>query len=116
SHTVRDTLLSLDAELCDFRLFPDHHPYSRSDIEDLRNWANKQARDCLIVTTQKDMVKLRLSLLGGRPLWALRISMELGAGRDMLDGKLNAALNSGSRGKITSAWYRSQNQTEGRLG
>src|SRR5438105_491187 len=61
----RDTLLCLDAELCDFRLLPDYQPFSLSDIHDLRTWANKQARDCLIVTTQKDMVKLRLSLLGG---------------------------------------------------
>jgi tetraacyldisaccharide 4'-kinase len=87
-HAFRRTLADLGADLCAFRVFPDHHAYTRADVEDLRGWAGQQATDCIIVTTQKDLVKLRLAKLGGRALWALRIRLHIEAGLDMLEGKL----------------------------
>jgi tetraacyldisaccharide 4'-kinase len=84
----RRTLLDLGADVQDFRNFPDHYPYSRTDVEHLRAWARQQATDCLVVTTQKDLVKLRLTQLGGRALYALRIRLHVEAGRDELDQKL----------------------------
>ena len=69
----RRTLHDLGAEVVAFRTFPDHHAYARADVDDLRAWARQQATDCVVVTTQKDLVKLRLTDLGGRELWALRI-------------------------------------------
>jgi tetraacyldisaccharide 4'-kinase len=89
----RNTLLGLHANLCDFRIFPDHHAYSRTDVEDLRSWASNQPDDCMLVTTQKDMVKLRLSILGGKPLWALKVRLHVEQGKDLLDGKLLSVLN-----------------------
>ena len=59
--------------MCAFRVFPDHHVYDRADVESLSDWAGQQVKDCVIVTTQKDSVKLCQTQLGGRPLWALRI-------------------------------------------
>jgi len=76
------------AEPLDFRIFPDHHPYTRNDVEDLRTWARQLAMDCVVVTTQKDLVKLRLNRVGGRELWALKIHLQVGAGRDVLEEKL----------------------------
>jgi len=84
----RRTLTTLGAEPMAFRIFPDHHPYSRNDVEDLRNWARQLAMDCVVVTTQKDLVKLRLNRVGGRELWALKIHLQVGAGRDVLEEKL----------------------------
>ena len=49
----------------------------------------------VVVTTQKDLVKLRLSRLGDRPLWCLRIRLRIEAGRDVLDGCLHSAIGSG---------------------
>jgi len=72
----RRTLTDLGTTVCAFRTFPDHHSYSRADVEDLRRWAREQPTDCVVVTTQKDLVKLRLSDLAGRPLWALRIRLQ----------------------------------------
>jgi hypothetical protein len=46
----------------------------------------------VVVTTQKDLVKLRLSRLGDRPLWALRVRLHVEAGQDDLDGQLLSAL------------------------
>jgi tetraacyldisaccharide 4'-kinase len=71
----RRTLADRGAQVSDFRTYPDHHPYSRGDVEDLRRWAEGQPADALLVTTQKDLVKLGLTSLAGRPLWALRVRL-----------------------------------------
>jgi len=88
----RRTLAGLGMTVSDFRTFADHHAYSRTDVEDLRSWARQQAPDAVMVTTQKDLVKLRLTHLGGQELWALRIGLHVEAGRDALDRKLKEAL------------------------
>jgi tetraacyldisaccharide 4'-kinase len=89
----RRTLERLSGSVTSFRTFPDHHAYTRSDVEDLRKWARQQATDCVIVTTQKDLVKLRLTQLGGRPLWALRIRLHVTDGQAVLDRKLRQVVS-----------------------
>jgi tetraacyldisaccharide 4'-kinase len=84
----RRTLLDLGANVRTFRTFPDHHPYSRTDVEALRFWARQLASDAVVVTTQKDLVKLRLSQLGGRALYALRIRLHVTKGQESLDQQL----------------------------
>jgi len=71
----RRTLADHGAHLSDFRTYDDHHAYSRADVDELRRWADSQPRDALVVTTQKDLVKVRLTELAGRRLWALRIQL-----------------------------------------
>jgi tetraacyldisaccharide 4'-kinase len=89
----RRTLDDLGAKVADFRTYPDHHPYSRDDVEDLRNWAQRQATDCMVLTTQKDLVKLALPTLGGRELWAVRIGLHVETGRDELNRKLEEVVS-----------------------
>ncbi len=91
----RRTLLDLGADLRAFRTFADHHPYGRGDVEDLHRWAVDLAADGLVVTTQKDLVKVRLPRLGGRPLAALRIRLHVEAGQDALHHHLDAVLRRG---------------------
>lgn len=91
----RRTLLGLGARVAGFRTFPDHHPYGRADVEELGRWLRDQVPDTLAVTTQKDLVKLRVPQLGGRPLWALRIGLTLQAGREELEQKLRSVLTTG---------------------
>jgi len=62
-----------------FRPFPDHHNYSRADIEELETWA-ASLDVAAVVVTQKDLVKIGLTRLGGRPLWALQIGTEIRSG------------------------------------
>ncbi len=88
----RRTLEGLGAAVAAFRAFPDHHAYSRTDVEDLRSWARQQATECVVVTTQKDLVKLPLTRIGERELWALRIQLHFRAGQDLLDHKLKGVL------------------------
>jgi tetraacyldisaccharide 4'-kinase len=87
----RQTVTSLGAELCEFRTFPDHHPYSRADVENLRKWASKLPAETRFVTTQKDWVKLRLAELAGRPLWAIRVGLRFAEGQDVFDRAILSA-------------------------
>lgn len=84
----RRTLTDLGADVAAFRTFPDHHAYTRADVDDLRAWAGRLAMDCVVVTTQKDLVKLRLPDLARRGLWALRVQLHIGEGKEQFDRKL----------------------------
>ncbi len=53
----RQSLTALGAEVVAFRAFPDHHPYRRSDLDDLRRQAGEYGAR-LIVTTEKDGIRL----------------------------------------------------------
>jgi tetraacyldisaccharide 4'-kinase len=88
----RRSLLDLGARLGDFRVYADHHAYSRADVEELRRWAGGLPAGAVVVTTQKDLVKLRLARLGDRPLWCLRIRLRIESGQDVLDGHLQSIL------------------------
>ncbi len=89
----RRTLVDLGAGIGAFKVYPDHHAYTWKDVDALRAWAGQQAMECIVVTTQKDLVKLRLAQLGGRALWAVRIGLHVGAGREALDRKLKEVVS-----------------------
>jgi tetraacyldisaccharide 4'-kinase len=66
------TLQRLGAEIAAFEAFPDHYPYTRPEIEQLVLTARQHHAD-ILVTTEKDGVRLRrLQPLAGQ-VWALRI-------------------------------------------
>jgi tetraacyldisaccharide 4'-kinase len=85
----RRTLEQLGAKLLTFRTYPDHHPYTPADVEELHRWAAATPPDTWIVTTRKDWVKLRLDDLGGRPLWTLAITWVLTEGADTFHSALD---------------------------
>jgi tetraacyldisaccharide 4'-kinase len=72
----RASLASLDAGLVGFRAFPDHHAYTPGDLGAVRDWAAGLRAD-LLVTTLKDLVKVRAERLGDIPLVALEIALEI---------------------------------------
>ena len=74
-----------------FRVFPDHHRYTREDVDQLRAWSD-QLGSPIILTTQKDLVKLEISKLNQSPLWAVEIGTEILAGRELLEHHLQAIL------------------------
>ncbi|MHC5544726.1 tetraacyldisaccharide 4'-kinase, partial [Singulisphaera rosea] len=89
----RRTLEPLCGRILDFRTFPDHHPYTSADVDDLTTWARSLGAD-LVLTTQKDSVKLRTANLGAIPLRALRIGLEVLSGASILDEALSKRLPS----------------------
>jgi tetraacyldisaccharide 4'-kinase len=90
--SFRRTLTDCGADVIAFRAYPDHHAYTRADVDDLRAWARGLPSDCQVVVTQKDLVKLRLSRLGDLPLWSLRIRLHVETGADELERRLELAL------------------------
>ena len=84
----RRTLTSLGTNVVAWRAYPDHHAYTRDDVESLRSWAGELPPGTMLVTTQKDLVKIRLDRLGDRELWALQIQLEVLQGKDVLEAKL----------------------------
>jgi tetraacyldisaccharide 4'-kinase len=84
----RRTLEALGAHVVEFRAFGDHHAYSRKDVDDLGRWAGGLPADALVVTTQKDWVKLRLGDLAGRALRAVRIGVTFRKGQREFDEAL----------------------------
>jgi len=94
-NAFRRTLEQLGTKLIAWRTFPDHHSYSREDIESLRDWAREQPASTVVVTTQKDLVKVRLDRLADKELWALRIQLELRTGQEELEQKLSSLVMNG---------------------
>lgn len=85
----RKTIEPLCGMVSAFRVFPDHHPYTAVDVADLTSWARTCGAD-LVLTTQKDLVKLRAANLGEIPLRALRIGLKILEGIDLLESSLAA--------------------------
>ena len=84
----RRTLMNRGMKVVAWRVYPDHHPYTRQDIDSLRAWSGQLPAGTRCVTTQKDLVKIRLDRLGEHELWALQIQLEVIRGQDMLEEKL----------------------------
>jgi tetraacyldisaccharide 4'-kinase len=71
----RRTLVEAGADLAGFRSFADHHAYGPADLESLTTWAEALGAT-EVLTTLKDLVKLRTDRLGRLPLAAVEVSLE----------------------------------------
>jgi tetraacyldisaccharide 4'-kinase len=70
--SFQTTLLSLGAEIVEFKTFPDHYWYDQKDAAKL--WARAKERGVnALVTTEKDLVRMKGLTPGGIPLWTLSI-------------------------------------------
>lgn len=89
------TLVRLGAHVLAHHIFPDHYAYSPADLEAL-SAAAKLAGASMMVTTEKDMIKLtRLNLEDkAMPLYALSITLELVEGAATLERMLDGVLRS----------------------
>ena len=87
----RDTLAALGAEVVGFRVYPDHHRYGATDLDQLSADA-ATARADVVISTVKDLVKIRESSLTGLPLMALEIEMTITQGRDQLEQAILGAV------------------------
>lgn len=90
----RHTLEAQGWNISGLREFPDHHAYSRSDIESLVAWANS-LDSAAIVCTHKDLVKIGLAQLGRKPLWALTIGLKFLSGEAEMEERLRRVIAEG---------------------
>lgn len=82
----RHTIDTLDCEIIRWREFPDHHNYTQEDTTSLSKWG--QGADVLL-TTRKDLVKLRVPTLGGIALWGVGVEIEFLTGQKELENRLS---------------------------
>jgi tetraacyldisaccharide 4'-kinase len=85
----RHTLDECGCSVTAWREFPDHYAYHPADIETLAGWAQGSPAE-MIVCTHKDLVKLAVDELSGRPLRAITIGMEFLAGQEALESNVLA--------------------------
>jgi tetraacyldisaccharide 4'-kinase len=83
----RHTLEQAGCRIAAWREFPDHHAYTRADVNDLVAWATASDATAA-VATHKDLVKIALPALGRRPLYAASIGVEFLAGEAELTALL----------------------------
>ena len=79
----RHTLDALGCRVSAWREFPDHHNYTREDVDELARIARESGAD-LIVCTRKDLVKLRAPAIGGVPLRALSVELRFLSGEQAM--------------------------------
>ena len=87
----RRTVASLGAEVAAEAIFPDHHRFSPGDLERALRAADG-ARCELVVTTEKDAVRLPPAAAADPRVRAIRIEAEVVRGGDALESALDAAL------------------------
>jgi len=77
------TLARLGATVADLVEFPDHHPYTRADLERVCASARRAGADW-VVTTEKDWVRLREVPRPEIELWVLSVRLDMGRDRAAL--------------------------------
>jgi tetraacyldisaccharide 4'-kinase len=78
------TLQELGADLKDFQIFPDHHPYRQEELDRLTETARTLGAEAL-VTTGKDWARLGERWDGGVPLWVLEVEARLEEAQQVLE-------------------------------
>jgi tetraacyldisaccharide 4'-kinase len=94
--SVRRTVEGLGARVVHESPFPDHHRFTKSDIREALDAASR-AGAALLVTTEKDAVRLPPSSAGDERLRALRIDVEILAGEAELRSCLDDLFQGGGR-------------------
>lgn len=77
-----DDLRSLGVRLAGSRRFPDHHRFRRRDLERVAGEARRLGADVL-VTTEKDLVRIVEAPDGSPPLYALAIRVAFPRGKEL---------------------------------
>jgi tetraacyldisaccharide 4'-kinase len=86
----RHTLSALGANVAAWKEFPDHHNYTREDVDTICRLARDAGQ--LIVCTRKDLVKLRVAAIGGISLRAISVELHFLAGEEAMLQALKPAI------------------------
>ncbi|MCA9014647.1 MAG: tetraacyldisaccharide 4'-kinase [Planctomycetaceae bacterium] len=76
----RQTLQDASFRVAGMQVFPDHHHYSREELEAIGGQAANASAE-LILTTSKDLVKISGQKFSGIPVWAVEIGAEITEGQ-----------------------------------
>ncbi|HJU03869.1 MAG TPA: tetraacyldisaccharide 4'-kinase [Nitrospiraceae bacterium] len=85
--SFRRLVSSLGVSVRDEVIFPDHHAYTKADMEKVRERVT-QSGSTLLLTTEKDAVKIASLIDPDETVWAVRLSTEIVSGRERLERML----------------------------
>jgi tetraacyldisaccharide 4'-kinase len=95
--SVRRTVEGLGAVVAEVRHYPDHHRFSPAEVEEALAAARAAGAD-LVVTTEKDAVRLPGPLPADDRIRVLRIDVEVLRGEEVLRAAMDRALEAGAVG------------------
>ena len=88
------TVRACGAQIVDSLILPDHDPYSPETVARIRSWVQSLGDQVArVVCTHKDLVKLQTDRLGGRPLDAVLIELEISNNEAALFSAIHPVLN-----------------------
>lgn len=82
------TLRGLGAQIVDAIRYPDHHPYTPQDLTELHRRATRAGAD-ILVTTEKDAIRLPIEGTLDLPVLALGVELEVRKGADEFEAMLS---------------------------
>ena len=82
--SLRTMLVRQGIRILDELVFPDHHDYRPADLEAVRARMARCGAE-LIVTTEKDAVKIASLVRPEEPFWAVRLGTDIMKGRERLE-------------------------------
>ncbi len=73
-HTFSDTLKGLKMKFTDYKKFPDHYNYKKTDLLELKELA--KSKGCELLTTEKDYLRINKSLRKGINFLKVELSID----------------------------------------
>ena len=86
----RRTLATIGAT-AELKVFPDHHHYQAADLDALAERARGVSAE-VVLTTLKDLVKIRPDSWTGPPLYAVEIGVQFLGGQELMTNQLRVVL------------------------
>lgn len=80
-----DTVRRCGARVVDSLALPDHAQYDAAIMQQVTRWLDSLHPAAEVVCTHKDLVKIRTARIGGRPVRALLVEIELHSGQELFD-------------------------------
>jgi len=84
NHNFLRTLKSLNCNVLGFMGFPDHHPYSERDLDNILSAAKRNMSEC-IITTEKDYVRIVHKIDWPYDLFVIGVEIDFGADKKRFD-------------------------------
>lgn len=86
------TVASMGTSSVTAQAFPDHHHYNENDLTGLAKQAKDRSAD-IVLTTQKDLVKIAPDAWHGPPLFAIEIGLEFVSGSELIVSRLQRLID-----------------------
>ena len=87
------TLRAAGATIVSSRRLSDHNPFHPETVDELRRWVADLGEEIdQVICTHKDLVKLQMDRLGGRPVRALQVQLQVNHGEAELEERLQGVV------------------------